>query len=30
LFDDEGIRLMKERGTYLLADIYNDDYILAE
>src|SRR5262245_44753242 len=23
--DDEGIRLMKERGTYLVADIYNDD-----
>jgi len=30
LLDDEGIRLMKERGTYLVADIYNDDYILAE
>ncbi|HEX4951602.1 MAG TPA: amidohydrolase family protein [Blastocatellia bacterium] len=28
--DDEAIRLMKERGTYLVADIYNDDYILAE
>ena len=28
--DDEGIRLMKERDTYLSADIYNDDYILAE
>ena len=28
--DEEGIRLMKERGTYLVADIYNDDYILAE
>lgn len=28
--DEEGIRLMKERGTYLSADIYNDDYILAE
>lgn len=28
--DDEGIRMMKERGTYLSADIYNDDYILAE
>jgi imidazolonepropionase-like amidohydrolase len=28
--DDEGIKLMKERGTYLVADIYNDDYILAE
>jgi len=30
LLDDEGIRLMKERGTYLVADIYNDDYILSE
>ena len=30
LIDDEGIRLMKERGTWLVADIYNDDYILAE
>jgi imidazolonepropionase-like amidohydrolase len=30
LIDDEGIRLMKERGTYLVADIYNDDYILSE
>lgn len=30
LIDDEGIRLMKERGKYLVADIYNDDYILAE
>ena len=30
LIDDEGIRLMKERGTYLVADIYNDDYIIAE
>jgi imidazolonepropionase-like amidohydrolase len=30
LIDDEGIRLMKERGTYLVADIYNDDYILTE
>lgn len=28
--DDEGIKLMKERGTYLVADVYNDDYILAE
>lgn len=28
--DAEGIMLMKERGTYLSADIYNDDYILAE
>lgn len=30
LIDDEGVKLMKERGTYLVADIYNDDYILAE
>ncbi len=28
--DDEGIRLIKEHGTYLVADIYNDDYILSE
>lgn len=26
--DDEGIRLAKEHGTYLVPDIYNDDYIL--
>jgi imidazolonepropionase-like amidohydrolase len=25
--DDEAIALMKERGTYLVADIYNGDYI---
>ncbi len=30
LIDDEGIRLMKEKGTWLVADVYNDDYILAE
>jgi imidazolonepropionase-like amidohydrolase len=30
LIDDEGIRMMKERGTFLSADIYNDDYILSE
>lgn len=30
LLDDEGIEMMKQRGTYLVADIYNDDYILAE
>lgn len=30
LIDDEGIRLMKERGTYLVADIYNTDYITSE
>ena len=28
--DEEGIRLMKERGTYLVADIYDDDYIVSE
>ena len=28
--DDEGIRLMKQHGTWLVADIYNDDYILTE
>ena len=28
--DDEAIAMMKERGTWLVADIYNDDYILAE
>lgn len=28
--DDEGIALMLRQGTYLVADIYNDDYILAE
>lgn len=27
LMDDESIALMKERGTYLVADIYNGDYI---
>ena len=30
LIDDEGIQLMKEHGTWLVADIYNDDYILSE
>jgi imidazolonepropionase-like amidohydrolase len=30
LVDDEGIRLAKERGAYLVMDIYNDDHILAE
>ena len=30
LIDDEGIRLAKEHGTYLVMDIYNDDYILGE
>jgi imidazolonepropionase-like amidohydrolase len=30
LIDDEGIRLMKQKGTYLVADIYNDDYLLGK
>ena len=30
LVDDEGIRLAKERGTYFVMDIYNDDYLLNE
>ncbi len=30
LVDDEGLALMKDNGTYLVADIYNDTYILAE
>jgi imidazolonepropionase-like amidohydrolase len=30
LLDDEAIRLMKKRGTYLVADVYVDDFILAE
>ncbi len=30
LIDDEGIQMMIKRGTYLVADVYNDDYILAE
>ncbi len=30
LIDDEGIRLMKKNGTYLVADIYVSDYILTE
>ena len=28
LIDDEGIRLMIDRKTFLVADIYNDDYLL--
>ena len=28
LIDDEGIRLAKEHGTFLVFDIYNDTYIL--
>jgi len=30
LIDDEGIRLARERGAYLVMDIYNDDYILGK
>jgi len=30
LTDEEGIRAMKRNGTYLVADIYNDDFILGE
>jgi len=30
LIDDEGIALAKQRGTYLVFDIYNDDFILQE
>jgi imidazolonepropionase-like amidohydrolase len=30
LLDDEGMQLMKQRGTYLVGDIYGDDYVLAE
>ncbi len=30
LVDDEGIQLMKQQGTYLVSDIYDDDYILSE
>ena len=30
LIDDKGIRAMKEHGTYLVGDIYNDDFIMGE
>ena len=30
LIDAEGIEMMKAQGTYLVADIYNDDYILGK
>ncbi|HEY2858919.1 MAG TPA: amidohydrolase family protein [Terracidiphilus sp.] len=30
LVDAEGIEMMKQHGTYLVADIYNDDYILGK
>jgi imidazolonepropionase-like amidohydrolase len=29
LIDDEGIRLAKQHGTFLVFDIYNDNYILS-
>ncbi len=30
LIDDEGIEMAKAKGTFLVMDVYNDDYILAE
>ena len=30
ILDDEAIAMMKERGTYLVADIYDDEYILSD
>jgi imidazolonepropionase-like amidohydrolase len=30
LIDDEGLALAKARGAYLVMDVYNDDFILAE
>jgi len=30
LIDDEGLKLARQRGTYLDFDVYNDDYILSE
>jgi imidazolonepropionase-like amidohydrolase len=30
LIDDEGVRLAKEHGTFLVMDIYNDDFILQQ
>lgn len=30
LIDDEGIRMAREKGTYLVADIYNDDYLTGD
>lgn len=30
LIDEEGIKLAREKGTYLSMDIYDDDYILQE
>jgi imidazolonepropionase-like amidohydrolase len=30
LIDDAGIAAMKQHGTYLVADVYNDDFIIGE
>jgi len=30
LIDDEGIKMMIDRKTFLVADIYNDDYLLGK
>ena len=30
LIDDEGIALAKQHGTFLVFDVYNDDFLLAE
>jgi imidazolonepropionase-like amidohydrolase len=30
LIDDEGIRLAREHGSYLVMDIYNDEYLINE
>ncbi|HET6553788.1 MAG TPA: amidohydrolase family protein [Dyella sp.] len=30
MIDDEGLKLAKQKGTYLDFDVYNDDYILSE
>src|SRR5438874_7779923 len=30
LIDDEGIRLLKEHGAWMVGDLYNDDYILGK
>jgi imidazolonepropionase-like amidohydrolase len=30
LIDEEGVRLLKQKGIYLVPDIYTDEYILAE
>ena len=30
LLDADGIQLMKDKGVYLVADIYDDEYIMAE